>query len=349
MKNSIKKLMLGTVLSGFACGAAIADSGDLVIFDWSGYEDEGFFQNYVTQYGGPPTYAFFGEEEEAFQKLRAGFRADVSHPCSQSVAKWHEAGLLEPIDPAKITNWADVNTEMKEAFKIDGGYYMLPFDWGTTAVTYRADLVDAADIASLEVFRNPAYAGRMSLPDNVDDAYALGYLATGVTDWSVATDDDFMKASAWLREAHQNMRTYWADGAELAQLMTSGEVVVSWAWNETPTTMQAEGIDIQANRNTKEGSSSWFCGYVNLKDGPNSEDQMYDMLNALMDPSSADYIVNEWGYGHGNQTAMTALGPDALDGAGLGDVDTPVLAQIPMNQQLREKMIAEFELIKAGF
>jgi len=349
MKKSFKKLMLGTVLSGFAASAAVSGADDLVVFDWAGYEDEGFFQAYVDQYGGPPTYVFFGEEEEAFQKLRAGFRADISHPCSQSVSKWQEAGLLEPIDPARITLWDDVNTEMKEAFKIDGNYYMLPFDWGTTAVTYRADLVDAADVNSLEVFRNPAYAGRMSLPDNVDDAYALGYLATGVTDWSKATDDDFQKASAWLREAHQNMRTYWADGAELAQLMTSGEVVIAWAWNETPTTMQADGQDVVANRNTVEGSSSWFCGYVNLKDGPNSEDQMYDMLNALMEPSSAEYIVNEWGYGHGNQTAMTALGQDALDGSGLGAVDVPVLAQIPMDQLLREKMIAEFELIKAGF
>ena len=40
---------------------------------------------------------------------------------------------------------------------------------------------------------------------------------------------------------------------------------------------------------------------------------------------------------------------EALDGAGLCAVDVPVLAQKPMDQQLREKMIAEFEKIKAGF
>ena len=46
---------------------------------------------------------------------------------------------------------------------------------------------------------------------------------------------------------------------------------------------------------------------------------------------------------------MIAMGPDALVWAGLGPVDVPVLAQKPMDQQLREKMIAEFEKIKAGF
>jgi spermidine/putrescine transport system substrate-binding protein len=238
---------------------------------------------------------------------------------------------------------------MKEAFKIDGAYYFLPADWGSTALTYRSDLVDPATMTTLEVFRDPQYAGRVALPDNVDDVYALAYLATGVTDWSKATEEDFNKANVWLREAHQNVRAYWADGAELGQLMTSGEVVVAWAWNETPTTLAGEGIAVAANRSTKEGSSTWFCGYVSLKDGPNNKDKMYDFFNAWMDPGSAEYIVNEWGYGHGNQAAMDAMGPEALDGAGLGKIDVPILAQIPMNQQLREKMIAEFEKIKAGF
>ena len=346
---NLKKLLLATTAATLVTGAAIAADDGLIVFDWSGYEDEGFFQKYIAKHGDAPTYSFFGEEEEAFQKLRAGFRADVSHPCSQSVSKWLEAGLLEPLDTSRIDLWDDVNTEMKEAFKFDGAYYLLPMDWGTTALTYRTDMVDAATMDSLAVFLDPAYAGRIALPDNVDDIYALGYLATGVTDWTKATDADFEAASAWLRQAHQNVRAYWADGAELAQLMGSGEVVVSWAWSETPATMAAEGLPIEANRSTKEGSSSWFCGYVNLANGPNPEDKMYDFFNAWMDPGSAEYIVSEWGYGHGNQTAMAAIGPEGLAEAGLGPVEVPVLAQVPMNQALREKMIAEFEKIKAGF
>ena len=346
----INKLLTTTILSGFIVAtSAFAADEELIVFDWSGYEDEGFFQKYIEQHGGSPTFAFFGEEEEAFQKLRAGFKADISHPCSQSVSKWHEAGLLDPLDTSKITRWNEVNETMKDAFKIDGEYYMLPADWGSTAVTYRTDLVDAADVDSVQVFTNAKYAGRISLPDNVDDVYALAYLATGVTDWTKATDEDFATANDWLRGVHPMVRTYWADGAELGQLMTSGEVIVAWAWNETPTTLQAEEIPVAANRSTKEGSSTWFCGYVDLKDGPNGVDKVYDFFNAWMDPSSASYIVNEWGYGHGNQAQMEVLGTEALDGAGLGAVEVPVLAQKPMNQQLREKMIAEFEKIKAGF
>ena len=344
----LRTLKQTTTAIAVAAMPTLAAAEELIVLDWSGYEDPGFIGAYIEQHGGTPNYSFFGEEEEAFQKLRAGFEVDVAHPCSQSVSKWQLAGLIEPLDISRIDRWDDVN-EVKEDFAIDGEYYMLPTDWGTTSLAYRTDLVDASKMDSLQVFLDPEFAGRVSLPNNVDDVYALAFLATGVTDWTEATQEQFEAASAWLRQAHPNVVTYWADGAELAQLMTTGEASVAWAWNETPTTLIGEGVPVAINREAIEGSSSWFCGYVNVVDGPNSEDLMYDFLNAWMEPASAEYIVNEWGYGHGNQTAVAALGAETLDGVGLGPVSAPVLAQAPLDNQMREQMIVEFENIKAGF
>jgi spermidine/putrescine transport system substrate-binding protein len=264
------------------------------------------------------------------------------------VSKWQLAGLIEPLDTSRIDRWDDVN-DVKETFVIDGDYYMLPTDWGTTSLVYRTDLVNSSKMDSLQVFLDPEFAGRVSLPNNVDDVYALGLLATGVTDWSDVTQEQFEAASAWLRRAHPNVVTYWADNAELAQLMTTGEVSLAWGWNETPTTLIGEGVPVASNRETTEGSSSWFCGYVNVVDGPNSEDLMYDFLNAWMEPASADYIVEAWGYGSGNQAQMETLGSKVLDGVGLGEVSAPVLAQGPLDNRMREQMIVEFENIKAGF
>ena len=68
--------------------------------------------------------------------------------------------------------------------------------------------MDASEVKTLQIFVDPKYQGRTSIGDNVDDAYALGYLAVGVTDWNKATDEDFKKASAFLREVHKNVRTY---------------------------------------------------------------------------------------------------------------------------------------------
>jgi len=307
--------LLGTAILAVSTTTAFAADPDLLVFDWSGYEEDGFFVNYAEQHGSGPTYAFFGEEEEAFQKLRSGFKADVAHPCSQSVDK----------------------------------VYFIPADLGMTGLIYNADEVTAEQTASLQIFVDPAMAGRTSLPDNVEDAYALAYLATGVSDWTTATEDDMQKASAWLRQAHANARAYWADGAELAQLMATGEVLVAWGWNETPVQMTSDGYNIGFQREASEGSSSWFCGYVNLVDGPGSEDKAHDFINSFLSSETADYIVNEWGYGHSNTAAMGTFGTETLTEVGLNDISAPQLAQLPMDNALRESMIQEFERIKAGF
>jgi spermidine/putrescine-binding protein len=101
------------------------------------------------------------------------------------------------------------------------------------------------------------------------------------------TDEQFAAAAAWLRTAHQNVRAYWADPSELAQLMATGEVQVAWSWNDSIALMRAEGFPVGFQRQAKEGASSWFCGYVNFKDAPGSEDKAYDFINAWLEHGSA--------------------------------------------------------------
>ena len=49
-------------------GAAFAADEDLVVFDWAGYEDPNFFQQYVDKHGDAHLF-LFSDEEEAFQKV----------------------------------------------------------------------------------------------------------------------------------------------------------------------------------------------------------------------------------------------------------------------------------------
>ncbi|HSS65259.1 MAG TPA: ABC transporter substrate-binding protein [Gammaproteobacteria bacterium] len=354
-------MKIKTLLSAAVAGAMIGTAGittaadsDLVVFDWAGYEDPEFFKAYTEKHGDNPTFAYFGDEEEAFQKLRSGFKADASHPCSQSIPKWREAGLLEPIDTSRISAWDQLIPGLRdmEGFSHEGKVYFVPIDWGNTALTYRSDKVPEADVASLQVFKDPKYRGRISIGDNVDDAYALGFLAIGVKDWTKANDAQFEKASEFLRDVHKNVRTYWIDGATLAQLMSSGEVLISWAWNETATTMAAEGQPVAMKRDTREGSTTWVCGYVNLKNDQGSEDKFYDFINAWLEDRTAEYIVTAWGYGHSNASALAKMDRKTLEEKGFADVEkfrANTLWQSPVPASLRERMIEEFEKIKAGF
>lgn len=336
--------------------AAHAAGADLTVFDWAGYEDPAFHPAYVEKHGGSPTFAFFGDEEEAFQKLRTGFKADVAHPCSQSVVKWRDAGLLKPLDTSRIPEWDNVLPGIKAMKDLmttaDGKAWLLPFEWGNTAVTYRTDKVDEADIQSLKAFADPKFKDRVSIGDNVDDAYALASLAIGLTDWAQMTDAQFAEASAFLREVHKNIRIYWTDNTELSQAMAGEEVDLAWAWNETATTLQADSVPVAIKKDTDEGLSTWVCGYSLLAGGTGSEDLAYDYLNATIDPAVSSYIVSEWGYGHANAKGMGAIDAETLDATGYGNINEFVdktLFQSPVPAELKQKMIAEFEKIKAGY
>jgi spermidine/putrescine transport system substrate-binding protein len=342
--------LLGASTLALAAGAALAQDRELLVFDYSGFEDPAYHSKYVEKHGMSPTYAFFGDEEEAFQKLRSGFRSDVTHICGGSVTKWVASGLLEPWDKSRIEAYADLDANLMGTDVISGDaqVYFIPSDWGSTAILYNTEQVPAEDVASLDVFLNPAYAQRMTIPDNVDDAYALAYLATGVTDWTTATEEQFQAATDWLRQVHPNLRTYWTDPAELASLHATGEILVSWAWNESLPALVGEGVPVAFEREPAEGSSLWLCGFVNMANGPGSEDKVYDFVNAFLDPSSTPALV-EAGYGHANAAAMTQFTEEDLAEVGMGPIDGPVLAQLPMPGELREKQAATFERIKAGF
>ena len=123
---------------------------------------------------------------------------------------------------------------------------------------------------------------------------------------------------------------------------------MSWAWNETLPTMAEQGFPIGYQREPEEGSSLWLCGYANLKDGEGSEDQAYDYVNAFLDPTSTRPLL-EGGWGSANAAAMSEISDEELAEVGLGPIDAPVLAQLPIPNEQREKQSEAFERIKAGF
>ncbi|MBX3579656.1 MAG: extracellular solute-binding protein [Rhizobiaceae bacterium] len=347
---------IAAALTASVASFASAQDDSLTVFDWSGYEAPEFHPGYIEKYGSSPTYAFFGDEDEAFEKLRAGFKADLSHPCSQSVVKWREAGLLQPLDTSKITGWADMNPgimAMKDlATTEDGTVWFFPWDWGNTMLTFNHEKVDEKDVQSLKSLADPKFKDRVSIGDNVDDAYALAALAIGMKDWTTMTEEQFQQASAFLREVHKNVRLYWTDNTEIVQAMSGGEVDLAWAWNDASIQSSIGGAPIKGKKDTDEGISTWVCGYVHLKDAPGSVEKTYDFLNSINTPEVAQYLLSDWGYAHANAKSLASVDPATLTEMGYDDVEKFVdktLFQSPLPSELKLKMIAEFEKIKAGY
>ena len=350
--SRVLNLISGTALAlGLSSSIASAGDPDLSVFDWSGFEQQALIEPYVAKYGMMPTYTLYGDDDEAFQKLSSGFKADVAHPCSQMVQKYRDAGLIRPWDVSKIPHFSEIDPRFLDSkvFKDDKGVWYIPTDYAYTAIAYNTKEVPVEDVASLDVFLNPKYAGKISLPDNSDDVWALALLATGVTDWTKITDAQFTAAADWLRKVHPNVVAYWADPSQLSQLIASGEVTVAWSWNDPVALLRTQKFPVGFQRQSKEGASSWFCGWVNLKNGPGKQDKVYDFMNAWLDHGSAKGLLDNFGYAATETVSMKAISIDELKAHDVDPISTTLLQQTPLDQGLRDRMVSEFEKIKSGF
>ncbi|MBC7737683.1 MAG: ABC transporter substrate-binding protein, partial [Candidatus Saccharibacteria bacterium] len=165
---NVKTLLLATAALVSLTGLARAADAELTVFDWAGFEIQPLFESYVAKHGDLPTFVSYADDDEAFQKLTSGFKADVAHPCSQMIQKYRDAGIIEPWDVSRIPNYKEIDPRFTNSkiFADDTGVWFIPTDYAYTAVAYNTTDVPAEDVASLDVFLNPKYAGRISLPDN---------------------------------------------------------------------------------------------------------------------------------------------------------------------------------------
>jgi spermidine/putrescine-binding protein len=62
-----------------------------------------------------------------------------------------------------------------------------------------------------------------------------------------------------------------------------------------------------------------MCGLSLTANGPGSEDQAYDYINAMLDPVSGVELFNVYGYGHGNANTVDLIDPDRVVGTGIDD------------------------------
>ncbi len=346
-------------LAGLAAAAtcfattALADGADLQVFDWSGYEDQGFYQSYLAKHEEAPTYTFFGSQEEAFTKLRSGFAPDLAHPCTDATKKWVAAGLIQPLDTSRLEHWDEIAPGFREldGIVVDGEVYMLPFEWGNTGLIYRTDEISEDDV-SLQLAADPNYAGKISIPDAASSAYGFAALATGITDYANMTDEEFKMASDFLRSVHPNVRFYWSDSGQFDQALASGEISMGWAWNQSELNLIGNGTPALMMKDTSKGIATWVCGYVHMANASQPDDQVYDLLNALSAPESGKYIVEAWGYAHANNEAMASVDPALLKSYGFDKIDEffeKSLFFSAIEPELDAKMLKEFERIKAGF
>ena len=310
-----------------------AAGGPLTCLEWGGYDEEGYIGSYVAKHGALPDFSIFSGEEEALAKVRAGYAADVMHPCNYSVSRFVNAGLVTEIDTSRLSNWADVfpSLQTAEGVVLDGKVVMAPADWGNSSIAYRSDLIDpgfAAD-PTWGIFFDESYAGKVSMLDN-ELVIQIGAMVGGMSyDEAYALSGEALQAAAqeWGTKGVNTSRFLWTDASEVQQAMASGEIVAAYAWNDLVKNLKAEGIPIEYAV-PKEGMFTWFCGLTLLNSGKADEALAYDFIDAWLSPETGKYLIEASGYGHANRKSFEIADPAEVAAMGIADPEALMASAI---------------------
>lgn len=327
---------------------AAASTGPLVVFDWSGYELPEFWQPFAD--GHPDVkvdFSFFASDAEAYAKVQTGFPTDLVHPCSSWWQLYVEAGLVQPIDTARLKNWPGINPALAQEGQVNGQQYFVPWDWGYESLLVRTDKVKQEPKSWADLW-DPQYKGQVALWDDGEANHAMTALALGFDPWKTTPAQD-EQIQQKLIDLKRNVKNYWADFTEATQLISSGDAwIVANAWQDAYKTLSEENVPVDYIV-PKEGRLGWECGY-----GISAKSQnvalAYAYLDALIDPQSMANMAGEYAYGAANDLALPLMDQAYVK---LMQLDQPDIMRRtvfyqPLTQEQQQAYTSMWDAVKAA-
>ena len=324
------------------------------VFTWEGWDANEHHGEYFEKHGEYPNFSIFGDEEEAFAKVKAGAQFDVSHPCSYKVEIWRDAGIIQPIDTSRLKYWDSVIPSLKNipGMMSNGDNYFVAADWGLTSVLYRPDLVDEKyqEDETWGILWDERYSGRLSMSDSLIDGVMVAAIYGGAADPFNMTDDEVEVTRELLRKQLPLLRYYWTSPTDLENSMAAGELVATSSWNDAFTALKGAGVNVKY-MNPKEGAMTWVCGFCLMSAAdPEKLDKSYDVIDAFLAPESGAFSIVEEGYGHANIDAYSLVDEALLADRGLSRDPEALLSagifQVPIGNEAALQSM--FEEVKAG-
>lgn len=327
------------------------DAGPVTLFQWQDYMEPPFLADYEARYHEKPAITIFADEDEAFAKMRAGFRPDVMGPCYYEFSRWRDAGLLAPIDTTKLKNWNKISPTLRALPGIQAGpgkVWFVPHYWGNTSLTIRTDLApDYARSQSWNILFDPKYKGRVSVLDGVDDTVPFIARMIGVNAYAM-TPQDWDKVQAKLRALVANLRFVSSDDTALAQGLASGELVAAMSWRTTFAALHREHRPV-AFLDPPGGMFTYVCGLVMHKN-PSDEAKALALIDSSLSDKAAVYTVEHIGDAPANTEAMKQVPDRVYQELGIPKDLESFLKSGTFQRPLKdkEKIINAWAEIKAG-
>jgi putative spermidine/putrescine transport system substrate-binding protein/spermidine/putrescine transport system substrate-binding protein len=325
-----------------------AVTGELSVYDWSGYDAEIFWQDFKNKYtNAKVTFDATGASDaDIYNGISTGTHTeDVFHPYTGWLQFYVDGGFVQEIDTSKLKNWCKVPDSFKAIGQFNGKQYFIPWDWGFSSVMYRTDKVPNVD--SWSALLDPQYNGHVVMWDDGPGAVTVSSYVHG-WDETAITADELAESKAEWTEVLKNNPTRWLAEPELVDAFQNGDGWLAYSWQGAYATLLGAGVPV-AYSNPKEGRNSWIGVYgINAKS--TNTDLALKFLDEKLGDLTGNNLVANYYYGTANGDVMASITDETLKEA--FSVDDPSILQKTnftpnLTAEQREAWIAMWSEAKA--
>lgn len=319
-------MRLFLVLAGIlAALPALAQQKVVNVYNWSDYIDERVLKDFERETGIRVRYDVYDSNDVLEAKLLAGKTGyDIVVPTQYYMARQMQAGLLKPLDKAKLPNLKNLDPALMERLaKYDpGNRHAVIYLWGTTGIGLNPDKIKQRlpnpPAFSLRMLFDPEVVSKfadcgvvtLDAPDELIPA-ALVYLGLNP---DAKDAESLAKAEAALLKVRPHIRKFHS--SQYINDLANGDICLAFGWSgdilqaKTRAEEAKKGVRVQYLL-PKEGAQQWFDTMVIPADAPNA-DNAHAFINYILRPEVMAKITNKVQYPNAVPDSLKLIDKDAM-------------------------------------
>ena len=308
-------LLAGLALPVFATHNAVPLTGEVInVYNWGQYISDGtdgyidVNAEFTLRTGIKVNYSTYDSNEALYSKLKTGGASyDVIIPSDYMVGKLIEEGLVQKLDYANISNYANINAEFKNRTFDPANEYSVPYSWGCVGLIYNTKYV-TEEVSSWDLLWNSQYSGKILMFDNSSDAFAITQLLLGI-DVNTTSEQELDDAAAKLSEQKKLVQGYVMD--QVFSQMEHEEAWIAPYYAGDFLTMQNEN-EALAFCFPKEGFNL-FIDSICIPTGAQNKTAAEKYINFLCDPEISGQNLEYLGYSTPIAAAKAYMDPEIAE------------------------------------
>ncbi|MER8607439.1 extracellular solute-binding protein [Mesorhizobium sp. M1233] len=280
-------------------GRALAAVSEVRFDGWGGVVQEAIdkyaLQPYSKKTRIKVVQGTFGDENEIITKIKTSSPGDFQVVHSSGIdyyIKYVNGGYNSEINEANIPNMANVLRPMIAPFrKLTPKLSGVPYDYGTTGIAYNTKVIspEEAKEKGAGLLLDKKYAGKIGGVAGMQTRIWYAALATRQDPNNIKDMDTIW---AKVRQTRDLAKKFWSSGAELMDLLSKEEIVVTDAWSGRVAALQNQGHPI--GYLDPAGSLAFMEDILILKGSPMAECE--ELINFMLEPVTAIAVAEAQSY-----------------------------------------------------